>query len=75
MKRKYSFVKLVVLIVASFTIIHFIFAFLPYKELDFFLSRNYSTRIFDNKKNLLQVLSLKNGLRREFCHWKILMTM
>lgn len=66
MKRKYSFVKLVVLIVASFTIIHFIFAFLPYKEMDFFLSRNYSTRIFDNKKNLLQVLSLKNGLRREF---------
>lgn len=66
MKKKYFFVKLVVLIVASFTIIHFIFALLPYKELDYFLSRNYSIRIFDNKNKLIQVTPLENGLRREF---------
>mgnify|MGYP003482237748 FL=1 len=39
---------------------------LPYKQLNFFLTREYSTRIYDRKKNLLQVTPLKNGLRREY---------
>ena len=41
--------------------------FLPYPELDVFLKeRQYSTRIFDCNHNLIQILPLENGLRREY---------
>ena len=41
--------------------------FLPYPELDVFLNeRQYSTRIFDCNQNLVQILSLEEGLRREY---------
>ncbi len=40
--------------------------FLPYPELDSFLSRRVSTRVLDKNGELLQVLSLSGGLRREF---------
>ena len=41
--------------------------FLPYPELDAFLTeRQYSTRIFDCNHNLIQILPLENGLRREY---------
>ena len=41
--------------------------FLPYPELDVFLTeRQYSTRIYDCNQNLIQILPLENGLRREY---------
>ena len=43
-----------------------LFRILPYRQLDFFLTREYSTRVYDRKKILIQVTPLKNGLRREY---------
>ena len=41
--------------------------FLPYPELDVFLNeRQYSSRIYDRDNNLIQILALDNGLRREY---------
>lgn len=39
---------------------------LPWSELDAFLGRPYSTRLYDRNGQLLQVLPLEDGLRREW---------
>lgn len=39
---------------------------LPWPELDAFLGRPYSTRLYDRNGQLLQVLPLEDGLRREW---------
>ncbi|MGN0739369.1 MAG: transglycosylase domain-containing protein [Treponema sp.] len=48
------------------TAVHLFFLILPYPELDVFLHREFSTRIYDRKNNLVQITALQNGLRREF---------
>ncbi len=40
--------------------------FLPWKELDSFLERQYSSRFYDRNGELLYILSLEEGLRREW---------
>lgn len=54
------------LLVAKFLILRFS----PYPALSKFLNQNYSTRIYDCNKNLIQVLSLENGLKREWTDLK-----
>lgn len=54
--------------VAVFILVVFFFAihFSPYKDLKKFLSQPVSTRVYDKNGELLQILSLDEGLRREF---------
>ena len=40
--------------------------FLPFPELDAFMQRDWSTRIYDRGGNLIQILALEDGIRREF---------
>ncbi|QHX43449.1 penicillin-binding protein 1C [Treponema vincentii] len=40
--------------------------FLPFPELDAFMQRDWSTRIYDRGGNLIQILALGDGIRREF---------
>lgn len=54
------------IITGFFVILHTVFALLPYPQLDLFLHKEYSTRIYDRKNNLVQITPLANGLRREF---------
>lgn len=58
--------KIIGVVVIAAATLNLLFAVLPYKELDSFLCREYSTRVYDRKENLLQVIPLKNGLRREY---------
>ena len=44
--------------------------FSPYPELKKFCAHSYSTRIYDCNGRLLQVLSLEDGLRREWTDYK-----
>ncbi|MBR5932808.1 MAG: transglycosylase domain-containing protein [Treponema sp.] len=57
----------IVAAVAAFAIaVHIILCILPYRQLDAFLTREYSTRVYDRKNHLIQVIPLNNGLRREY---------
>ena len=40
--------------------------FLPFPELDAFRQRDWSTRVYDRSGNLIQILALEDGIRREF---------
>lgn len=40
--------------------------FLPFPELDAFMQRDWSTRVYDRGGNLIQILALEDGIRREF---------
>ena len=40
--------------------------FLPFPELDAFMQRDWSTRVHDRGGNLIQILALEDGIRREF---------
>ena len=40
--------------------------FLPFPELDAFMQRDWSTRVYDRSGNLIQILALEDGIRREF---------
>jgi len=40
--------------------------FFPFPELNAFIHRDRSTRIYDRGGNLVQILALENGIRREF---------
>lgn len=59
-------VKMVIAVIALVAAVHFLFMLLPYPELEVFLQREFSTRIYDRKNNLVQITALQNGLRREF---------
>ena len=40
--------------------------FLPFPELDAFMQRDWSTHVYDRSGNLIQILALEDGIRREF---------
>ena len=40
--------------------------FLPFPELNTFMQRDWSTRVYDRSGNLVQILALENGIRREY---------
>lgn len=58
--------KAVIIVLAVITAVHLTLALLPYKQLEFFLNREFSTRVYDSAHNLIQVTPLSNGLRREY---------
>lgn len=71
MKSEKGFLYIIITVVVSLTAtVNLLFAAIPYKELDSFLSRECSTRVYDRKGNLLQVTPLKNGLRREYVSFR-----
>lgn len=65
-KRQKLILKIAAAVLAFFTALHIFFSILPYPELDLFLKRDFSTRVYDRKNNLVQITPLQNGLRREF---------
>lgn len=59
--------KIVCIILISLFAAGFLFLrFSPYPEFEKFKNQSYSTRIYDCNGNLIQVLPLENGLRREW---------
>jgi len=50
----------------SFLLMFLIFRFSPYRDLAAFLERPCSTRFYDRRGNLVQIIPLEEGLRREY---------
>lgn len=68
MKKKQ---KIICIIFLSLLVAGYLFLrFSPYPAFSKFLEQNYSTRIYDCNKNLVQILSLENGLKREWTDLK-----
>lgn len=67
---KSKIVRVAVVFAVILAVIYAIFRFTPYPQLKKFLSRNYSTRIYDAQGELLQILPLENGLRREWTDYE-----
>ena len=44
--------------------------FFPFPELDAFMQRDWSTRVYDRGGNLIQILALEDGIRREFTAYR-----
>jgi penicillin-binding protein 1C len=68
MKNKHlkSFLKAVLIIAVSVLSIKLVLFFLPFKELEQFKNKPYSTVILDRNDNILQTLTTGDGTRREF---------
>jgi len=49
-----------------FLLLFLIFRFSPYRDLAAFLERPCSTRFYDRRGNLVQIIPLEDGLRREY---------
>jgi len=49
-----------------FLLMFLVFRFSPYKDLAAFLERPCSTRFYDRRGNLVQIIPLEEGLRREY---------
>ncbi|GMO52119.1 MAG: penicillin-binding protein 1C [Termitinemataceae bacterium] len=47
-------------------VLHLVLRLTPYHDLQQFMKRPYSTRIYDRNGNLLQITPIENGLRREY---------
>ena len=58
--------KLIFATVGIFLFAFLVFKFLPYPKLKKFIQKPYSTTFYDSNENLIQVLALENGLRREW---------
>lgn len=58
--------KLSFSLILIFTVLILLLRFLPIKNLNSFMNRQNSTRFYDSKGNLIYVLSLEEGLRREY---------
>lgn len=58
--------KVVIFAVTLCAAIYATLRFTPYLELERFKERDYSTRVYDDKGQLLQILPLNDGLRREW---------
>lgn len=62
--------SLVLVCAASLVLILLLLKLIPNKSLTDFSSRQYSTRFYDRSGNLLYVMSLDEGLRREYRSYK-----
>lgn len=58
------------MIAAVFLVSFLLLRFTPYSQLDSFLNQTYSTRIYDRNDQLLQILPVNDGLRREWTSLK-----
>lgn len=59
-------VKGLFFVILCFVVFRLGLLILPFAELDDFQSRQYSTRILDRNGEIIQILPLEGGLRREF---------
>lgn len=68
LSKKKKIVGIVLIsIISAVLLIFLLLRFLPYKDLKNFCNeRKYSTRIYDCNYNLIQILPLDDGLRREY---------
>jgi penicillin-binding protein 1C len=66
MKKLSLSIKFVIITFTSIIVFKNILFILPYNDLDSFLKKPYSIEILDRNGNLLQVLTLNDGLRREY---------
>ncbi len=66
MRRKVVIVIILCLLALPYALLRFS----PYPNLTAFLQRGYSTRIYDAEENLLQILPLQEGLRREWQNYE-----
>ena len=65
-KKLNRVLKIAAVIVCATAIFRLTLFLIPYKGLNEFIARQYSTRFYDRNGNLLQVLALEEGLHREF---------
>ncbi len=65
-KKLNRVLKIAAVLVCAAAIFRLTLFLIPYKGLDEFVARQYSTRFYDRNGNLLQVLALEEGLHREF---------
>ncbi|MDR2702045.1 MAG: transglycosylase domain-containing protein [Spirochaetaceae bacterium] len=49
-----------------FLLLFLLLRFSPYSALDAFLERPYSTRFYDRRETLVQIIPLEDGIRREY---------
>ena len=69
LQKKKHLTILIVLLAVSVLLgifLYLVLKFSPYPDADKFLERIYSTRIYDRDGNLVQILPLEDGLRREY---------
>ena len=64
--RRFLLLKIVLIILAVIFGINFLLFILPYPDLNEFLKKPYSIHLLDRNNNILQVLPLNDGSRREF---------
>lgn len=65
-RQLFLITKFLSILIAACVAVFLFFRFSPYGDLKKFLSRPVSTRVYDRSGELIQILSLENGLRREF---------
>lgn len=65
-KRRWILLKRVLILAGILLVGRTTLVLLPWSALDEFLGRSYSTRFYDRHGQLLQVLPLEEGLRREW---------
>lgn len=53
-------------VIGIIAVFHLVLFFIPFPQLSDFLNRQYSTRFYDRNGDLLQILALEDGLRREW---------
>ncbi|GHV20301.1 penicillin-binding protein 1C [Spirochaetia bacterium] len=58
--------KKIIRVFLAFAVFYALLRLTPYPELKAFLNRPCSTRIFDRNGNLVQVVPVENGVRREY---------
>ena len=61
-----KFLKVIFSLLLIFSLVLLLLKILPVKNLDSFMDRQNSTRFYDSKGNLIYVLPLEDGLRREY---------
>lgn len=62
--------RVVIILIAILVVAFASIRFSPYPQLKKFSQRNYSTRVYDAQGELLQILPLENGLRREWTDYE-----
>ncbi len=70
--KRWRLARLVLVLAGIWLAARLALALLPWPALDDFLGRPYSTRLYDRRGQLLQVLPLEDGLRREWYDLKAL---
>lgn len=61
-----KFLKVIFSLLLIFSLVLLLLKILPVKNLDSFMNRQNSTRFYDSEGNLIYVLPLEDGLRREY---------